>query len=206
MIKLKLYYCNLINNILYLFAFSVLIISCNYENTNYYKINKNLTNTSFDSLLHNNDSLNLKWGINLMQEMVFSKNDTKNYSGYLPCSAFKSYDSIIFTMAINKGDIDIILNTNKYQVTINNVSEQDTYPDGDEYCSRLNPRLVYHSLVLKSNKFNIGDTLVGYFQAKTMPYRYKKDESILSLTSCYFCYFKTIITSKKNRVPETLHY
>jgi hypothetical protein len=50
----------------------------------------------------------------------------------------------------------------------------NTFLDGNINGTYYKAKFEYHSLVLKNNSFNIGDTLAGNIDFETEPFRYVK--------------------------------
>lgn len=190
------------NKLCYILCF--MLFSCSEDNCYNYKLENNYKDSILNSVFKN---ANTK-GINKLNDSLFFENDTLFKTAFNSCEAVRGSDTVYLyfidfdyftTFKIFKNHYSVELKIlDKYKDVI--LIENNHILDGYNY----SPELAYHSLMLKNENFNIGDTIIGSYTIKTKEFQYDFKYRISSFNSPFIMIIQKRDTARLNLLFQGL--
>jgi hypothetical protein len=194
----------------YFLFIALLIISCCHRQ-NYVEVDPLLNCKVFNHNLLRLKEFKNEYGLTDIIIQKFKSgsiyyNDTVGYKAV----AYVEEDNlrIIFDM----GDCLIIVKVkdNRYDINIEYSTDMcKTFPEGNKSGTSYNAKLAFEKLVFRNCRFNVGDTLYGYFDVRTKQFRFREIGEIDKYyfrTDHYYGAFVINIQSKEKYESNPLNF
>ncbi len=183
---------------MFLCLFSILIFSSCTRKYNSIEFSSSLDNSFFHSELLNRYFKKSNGGCILKDSNIIHCDKNLAFKDTLWQLIDVSFgrDTIFLSFSISYAHIKyIIVNGKFFNEIFYSTDLMNTYPEGEVFGTYIEPKIIYHKLIIKNRKFNCGDTIYGYFKLKTEPFKYVKNKK----SDLFSGYFVTII--RKN-IPK----